>query len=77
LKWSEERIYWPHSCIYNTYDKKMNNVIEVRDEEQFAKSQNSRDLQVCSDAGDVETQLMDTIDSAYDFFRFLHVSTRG
>src|ERR1700693_881249 len=55
----------------------MNNVIEVRDEEQFAKGQNSRDLQVCSDAGDVETQLMDAIDSAYDFFRFLHVSTRG
>jgi hypothetical protein len=55
----------------------MTNVIEVSDEEQFAKGQNSRDLQVCSDAGDVEAQFMDAIDSAYDFFRFLHVSTRG
>jgi len=54
----------------------MNNVIEVNDEEQFAKGQNSRDLQVCSDARDVETQIMDAIDSAYDFFRFLH-TTRG
>ena len=55
----------------------MNNVIEVNDEELFAKGQNSRDLQVCSDAGDVKTQLMDAIDSAYDFFRFLQVSTPG
>jgi hypothetical protein len=55
----------------------MNNVTEVNDEEQFAKGQNSRDLQVCSDAGDVEAQFMDAIDSAYDFFRFFHVSTRG
>jgi len=55
----------------------MNNVIEVREEEPFAKGQDSRDLQVCCDAGDVETQLMDAIDSAYDFFRFLQLSTRG
>ena len=54
----------------------MNNVIEVSNEEQFAKCSKSRDLQVCSDAGDVETQLMEAIDSAYDFFRLLHVSMR-
>ena len=55
----------------------MNNVIEVSDEEQFAKGQDSRDLQVYYDAWDVETQFMDAIDSANDFFRFLQVSTRG
>jgi hypothetical protein len=55
----------------------MNNVIEVSDEESFAKGQKSCDLQVRSDAGDVETQFMDAIDSAYGFFRFLQVSTRG
>ena len=54
----------------------MKNVIEVSDDEPLAKGQNSRDLQVCYDAGDVETQFMDAIDSAYDFFRFLEVSTR-
>jgi hypothetical protein len=32
----------------------MNNVIEVSDEEQFAKCSKSRDLQVYYDAGDVE-----------------------
>ena len=37
----------------------MNNVIEVSDEEQFAKCSKSRDLQVYYDAGDVETQLME------------------
>ena len=57
VKWSQERFYWRDSCIYNMYDKEMNNVIEVSDEEQFAKGQNSRDLQVCSDVGDVETQI--------------------
>jgi hypothetical protein len=55
----------------------MYNVIKVSDEEQFAKGQKSRDLQVYYDAWDVETQFMDAIDSEYDFFRFLRVSTRG
>jgi hypothetical protein len=54
----------------------MNNVIEVSNEEQFAQCSKSRDLQICSDAEDVETQLMEAIDSAYDFFRLLHVSMR-
>jgi hypothetical protein len=43
---------------------------------QFAIGQDSRDLQVCYDAGDVEIQLLDTIDSVYDFLRFLQISTR-
>ena len=30
-------------------------------------------MQVCYDAGELETQFMDAIDSAYDFFRFLKV----
>ena len=54
----------------------MNNVIEVSDEEQFAKCSKSRDLQAYYDAGDVETQLMEANGSAYDFFRLLHVSMR-
>ncbi|HWW82866.1 MAG TPA: hypothetical protein VNZ26_04645 [Vicinamibacterales bacterium] len=54
----------------------MNNVIEVSDEEQFAKCSKSRALQVYYDAGDVETQLMEAIDSAQDFFRLLDVSMR-
>ncbi len=54
----------------------MNNVIEINDEEQFAKGQDSSDLRACYDAGDVETELMDAIDSPNDFFRFLQLSTR-
>jgi hypothetical protein len=54
----------------------MHDLIEVSDEEQFAKCSKSRDLQVYYDAGDVETQLMEAIDSAYDFFRLLDVSMR-
>jgi hypothetical protein len=72
-----ENLIGSHLVYTITYDREMNNVIEFSAEEPFAKGQNSRDLRVCYDAGDVETQFMDTIDSAYDFFRFLHVSTRG
>ena len=54
----------------------MHGLIEVSDEEQFAKCSKSRDLQVYYDAGDVETQLMEAIDSAQDFFRLLDVSMR-
>jgi hypothetical protein len=54
----------------------MSDLIEVSDEEQFAKCSKSRDLQFYYDAGDVETQLMEAIDSAQDFFRLLHVSMR-
>jgi hypothetical protein len=65
------------SLVYtNTRDRKMSDIIEVSDEEQFAKCSESRDLQVYCDAGDVETQLMEAIDSAQDFFRLLHVSMR-
>src|SRR4029077_12116932 len=65
------------SIVYtNTRDRKMNDLIEVSDEGQFAKCQKSRDLQLHYDAGDVETQSMGAIDSAYDFFRLLQVSTR-
>jgi hypothetical protein len=55
----------------------MNNGIEVSGREPFAKGQKSRDLQVCYDAGDVKTQLVDAIDSAYDFIRLLRLPTRG
>ncbi len=55
----------------------MNGVIECCYEEQFAKGQKSCDLRVCADPGDVEIQSMDAIDSAYDFFRFIHLSMRG
>jgi hypothetical protein len=55
----------------------MCNVIEVSEEEPFAKGQNSRDVRVCYDARYLETQFMDAIDTAYDFFRFLQASTRG
>jgi len=48
----------------------MNNVIEINDEEQFAKGQDSSDLRACHDAGDVETQLMDAIDSPTTSFAF-------
>ena len=53
----------------------MNDVIEVSDEEQFAKGQDTRDLRVCYDA-DVEAQLTDTIDSVYDFLRLVQIATR-
>jgi len=54
----------------------MNNLIQVSDEEQFAKGQDAGDLQVSYEAGDVEAQFIDAIDSAYDFFRFLRATTR-
>jgi len=50
----------------------MNNIIEVSGRKQFANGQDTRDLQVCYD-GDVETQLMDAIDSVYDFLRLVQI----
>jgi hypothetical protein len=52
----------------------MNNGIEVSGREPFAKGQKSRDLQACHDAGDVETQFIDAIDSAHEFIRPLNFS---
>jgi hypothetical protein len=51
----------------------MNDVIEVTDKEQLAKRQNSRDLQVGYDAGDVETQFMEMSDGADDSFAFFRI----
>lgn len=56
---------------------KTNTSLKLTTKEQPAKGQPSRDLLVCSDAGDLQIQVMDAIDSVYDFFRFLHVSTRA
>ena len=53
----------------------MNNVIKVSAEKRFADGQSSRDLRVYCIAAELEIQLMDAIDSASDFFRFLQVST--
>ena len=50
------------------------NDANISGEERFAKDQKIRDLQVCSDAGDVGIEFMDAIDSAYDFIRLLQVS---
>jgi hypothetical protein len=78
VEWSKERIYWPKSCIYkhSTYDREMNNVIEVGDEEHFAKGQDSRDLRVSPDPTEPWMQFIETIDSSGDFFRFVESSTR-
>jgi hypothetical protein len=54
----------------------MSNGIEFSGREPFAKAQKNRDLQVCCDAADLETQFMGAIDNAYDFFRFLKLSAR-
>jgi hypothetical protein len=61
----------------NILEREMSNSLDFGDGEQFAKGQDRRDLQVCYDAADVETQFMDGIDSVYDLFRFLRVSARG
>ena len=49
----------------------MTNIIEVSDEEQFAKGQSSRDLQVSSDARDWRFSLWKRSTLSDDFFRFL------
>ena len=71
-----ENFIGPHLVYTITHGREMSNVIKVSDEEQFAKGQKSRDLRVCYDAEDVETQLMEANGSAYDFFRLLHVSMK-
>jgi hypothetical protein len=55
----------------------MDNFIEHCDEGQFAKGQSGRDLRLCPDARQLETQLMDAIDSVGDFVRFVELSSRA
>jgi hypothetical protein len=41
----------------------MDNIIEHCDEDQFANGQSRRDLRVCADRRELETQLMEAIDN--------------
>ena len=54
----------------------MNDVIEVSDEEQFAKGQDTPDLRVSPDPTEPGMQFIETIDSSGDFVRFVESSTR-
>jgi len=56
--------------------REMNNVIEVSDEEQFAKFQDTRDLRVSPDPTEPGIQFIETIDTSGDFFRSLESLTR-
>jgi hypothetical protein len=51
----------------------MKHGIEVRHQELFVKGEKNRDLQVCYDARDVETQFMETSDGADDSFAFSRI----
>jgi len=55
----------------------MDDIIEYCDEDQFANGQSGRDLRVCWDARELKTQLMEAIDSAEDFVRFVEISARA
>jgi hypothetical protein len=55
----------------------MNAINKDRDEDQFANGQSSRDLRVSSDAGELDTQLMEAIDNIGDFFRFVDRSNKS
>jgi hypothetical protein len=49
----------------------MDSIVHNCDQDQFANGQSSRDLRVGSHARELETQLMEVIDSTGDFFRFI------
>jgi hypothetical protein len=55
----------------------MDNIIEDCGEDQFANGQSRRDLRVCWDARELKTQLMETIDNAADFVRYVEISSRA
>jgi hypothetical protein len=55
----------------------MDYITEDCDEDQFANSQRRRDLRVCWDATELKTQLMEAIDSAGDFVRYVEISSRA
>ena len=57
-------------------DRQMNDAIEVSDPEQFVKGESSRDLRVSLGAKELSIQLMETLDTVNDFYRFLEISTR-
>ena len=51
---------WSESCIYKQRAPEMNDFIEHRNEDQFAKGQSYRDLRV---SPELRRQLMEAIDS--------------
>jgi hypothetical protein len=55
----------------------MNTINKDKAEDQFANGQSSRDLRVSSDAGELETQLMEAIDNIGDFLRFVDRSNKS
>ncbi len=54
----------------------MQQTIEDYGQNQFASCSTSRDLRVGLGAGESEIQLLDTIDSVEDLFRFIKMITR-
>ena len=55
----------------------MNNIVEDHGENRFANGQSRRDLRVCWDARELKTQLMEAIDNAADFVRYVEISSRA
>jgi hypothetical protein len=55
----------------------MNTINKDKAEDQFANGQSSRDLRVSSDAGELETQVMEAIDNIGDFIRFVDRSNKS
>jgi hypothetical protein len=66
------------SLVYTSADgRKMDNIIEECDDGKFAKGQSGRDLRLCADARQLNTQLMEAIDNVGDFIRFVEISSRA
>ena len=54
----------------------MSNIVEDHGENRFADAQSSRDLRATLCGAELETQLMEAVDSVGDFLRFVKISTR-
>jgi hypothetical protein len=54
----------------------MNNLVEDHRENRFANGQSSHDLRATLCSAELETQLMEAVDSVGDFLRFVKSSTR-
>ena len=72
------RHFFGPSLVYtNANGREMNDIIENKNQDQFANGQSSRDLRVSSDAIVLEIQLMEAIDNIGDLLRFVDWSSKS
>jgi hypothetical protein len=69
--------FGPSFVYTSTNGRQMNEIFEDKHDTNFANGQSRRDLRLCPDARQLETQLMEAIDNVGDLVRYVDISSRA